>query len=69
MSIVATYDNPKTMMREAHVDGQIIMAMSLKLMEVLPDDFVWPMEVNVGPWKEGQIVGDPNAVDHNWGNR
>lgn len=68
MSKVACFDNPDTMMREAYVDGHIIMGMSAALVKQTSNGFTTPLELNHGPWKEGQIVGDQKAIDRDWGN-
>ena len=67
--LVACYDNPNTMMREAHQDGKIIMGMTAYMLAMIPDDFVMPMILNIGPWDSGQIVGDPKAIDKDWGKK
>jgi hypothetical protein len=61
----ATYDNPRTWHREGWRDGKLVFSYSARL--IMSKD--WPpparllhMGANVGDWKEGQLLGDAEAV-------
>lgn len=63
---VATYDNPATQCRECWADGRLVASYQMPL---LVAQGRWPpppkrffLGANVGPWKEGQIVGDEAAI-------
>ena len=61
---VCTYDNPATMARECWQDGKLIChykASLLYLREPIPSEYFF-FGANVGPWQEGQLVGDPDAI-------
>lgn len=60
-----TFDNPATMARECWQDGKLICHYKAILFFI--DPFPIPSEyfffgANIGPWKEGQIVGDKTAM-------
>lgn len=62
---VCTYDNPSTMKRECWQDGKLLVFYDYKLffMEQFPipaDKFFFG--ANIGPWREGQLVGDKEAM-------
>jgi len=61
---ICTYDNPKTMMRECYRNGNLEWDMCAEIFFIS-----WsPPIVNalsgfeLGYWKEGEIVGDPEAL-------
>lgn len=63
---VATYDNPSTQCRECWCNGSLIASYKMPL---LVAQGCWPppaklffFGANIGPWKEGQIVGDAAAI-------
>lgn len=63
---VATYDNPSTQCRECWSNGSLIASYKMPL---LVAQGYWPppaklffFGANIGPWKEGQIVGDAAAI-------
>jgi hypothetical protein len=65
---VCTYDNPDTLSRECWQDGRLISAYQLGLM--MSKSWPPPPEnlffgANVGPWKSGQLLGDPTAMSAN----
>lgn len=60
------YDNPATMRRECWQDGTVIWSCAFDLfyMEpfpIPPRNFFFG--ANIGPWKKGQMVGDPEALN------
>lgn len=62
---VATFDNPATMARELWQDGNFLghttaAQLCIKGFRGFSDCH---FGFNVGPWKEGQIVGDEQAID------
>lgn len=62
---VCVYDNPSTMSRECWRDGHLIRAYQMELLCFLKDEL--PPEhlffgANAGDWKEGQLVGDSEAM-------
>lgn len=65
MTKVCTYDNPATMQRECWRDGTLFCAYSYELF-FLPEWTLPPklffFGANIGPWREGQIVGDAEAI-------
>lgn len=65
VSVVCTYDNPNTFSRECWQDGRLIYALSeevffLTKWPLRPRDFFFGAAI--GPWKDGQVVGDPAAI-------
>lgn len=63
---VCTYDNPATMRRECWQDGELVASYCAMLMHAKHG---WPppprrfhMGANIGPWKEGQMIGSPDAI-------
>lgn len=63
---VATYDNPATQCRECWANGKIVASYKMPLLEAAGH---WPppprrffFGANVGPWVEGQIIGNPAAI-------
>lgn len=66
---VCTHDNPATMARECWQDGKLLCSYSwLLLIEAIKGQHI-PYDkfffgANIGPWKAGQIVGDPSAIGH-----
>jgi len=67
MSIL-TYDNPSTMYRECWQNGKVIWACSFDLLlgsrlSIPPKHFFFG--ANIGPWKTGQMVGNPEAMKPN----
>lgn len=71
MTKVCTFDNPATMRRECWQDGQIVWSCDALALHLKPppgetqpiprDRFFFG--ANIGPWKKGQKVGDPEAID------
>lgn len=60
-----TYDNPATMCREAWRDKRLIAHVTAEFLFQKPTichRIVIHMGLNVGDWKEGQILGDPEAI-------
>jgi hypothetical protein len=60
------YDNPETMSRECWQNGKIICSYKMELFFI--DPFPVPAEhfffgANIGPWKEGQLVGAKEAKE------
>ena len=63
---VCTYDSPATMQRECWSDGRLLCAYSFRILEPLAKGLI-PSQMyffgaNIGPWKEGQWVGDKTAI-------
>lgn len=63
---VCTYDNPATMARECWQNGKIICHYKATLLqpyakEPIPAEYFF-FGANIGPWKEGQIVGNNAAI-------
>ena len=61
-----TYDNPATQARECWQDGKLVAAYQMPLLVAAGH---WPppahrffMGANIGPWKEGQMIGDKTAM-------
>lgn len=63
---VCTYDNPATMCRECWQDGKLAASYSTSLIFQKgawpPPAFRFHMGANIGPWKEGQMIGNPDAI-------
>lgn len=64
---VCVYDNPATMARECWQNGKLMLHYS---MTILPPQSKNPIPsehfffgANIGPWKEGQLVGDADAME------
>ena len=63
---VCTYDNPQTMQRECWTDGRLLCAYDINVLErtakhLIPSQLFF-FGANVGPWKTGQLIGDPSAL-------
>lgn len=63
---VCVHDNPVTMSRECWEDGELFRAYSAFILPPFAESPI-PAEhfffgANIGPWKEGQIVGNPEAI-------
>lgn len=63
---VCTYDNPATMARECWEDGVLLCHYQFDLLRPLAKDPIpaknFFFGANIGPWKLGQMVGDPEAM-------
>ena len=60
-----TYDNPATMCREAWRDKRLIAHITAEFLFQKPaiyPRFVIHMGLNIGDWKEGQKIGNPEAI-------
>lgn len=61
---VCVYDNPATMCREGWKDGKLLAHITRDLMET--KGFIGhptiPFYLNQGPWQEGRIIGDKDAM-------
>ena len=62
---VCTFDNPSTMQRECWQDGKLLCAYSATLYAL--KEWTIPPELyffgaNIGDWKDGQLVGDRDAM-------
>ncbi len=62
---VCTFDNPASFARECWQDGQLVCHYAATLYFLK----AWPIPAehyffgaNIGPWKTGQLVGDPLAI-------
>jgi hypothetical protein len=61
----AIYDNPQLMRRELWINGEMACSISFELLAsrshhvALPD---WARSILIGPWKDGNVVGDRNAL-------
>lgn len=63
---VCTYDNPATMARECWQNGELLCHYSFKLLPpfaktTIPGRYFF-FGANIGPWKEGQVVGSKDAM-------
>ena len=61
-----TYDNPETMARECWKDGRLICHYGAELflqheVQKIPPDKLF-FGANIGPFKLGQMIGDPEAM-------
>lgn len=61
-----TYDNPATLSRECWKDGRLVCRYTRELLidlstRTIPG-FSMFFGANVGPWKSGQMIGDPGAL-------
>lgn len=63
--IVCAYDNPDTMARECWQDGRLLCHYKAELfvlrdggVQLIPANLFF-FGANVGPWKTGQLFGDP----------
>lgn len=59
-----TCDNPKTMARECWQDGRLLCKYDASLLlsrPPIPREYLF-FGANTGPWKEGQLCGDPAAM-------
>jgi hypothetical protein len=61
---VCTYDNPATWRRECWQDGRLVCDYSAALLMQAEADPAMRLffGANVGPWQEGQIMGDASAM-------
>ena len=62
---VCTYDNPKYWRRECWQDGRLVCWYSFGIFlfrdaKIAPESLFFG--ANIGPWREGQIVGDERAM-------
>lgn len=60
-----TYDNPETMARECWQDGRLLCKYDASLLlsrSPIPREYFF-FGANIGPWKEGQLWGDPAAMN------
>lgn len=60
-----TYDNPETMARECWQDGRLLCKYDAALLlsrSPIPREYFF-FGANIGPWKEGQLWGDPAAMN------
>lgn len=61
-----TFDNPATMNREVWFNGKLEASYNMLELEAQgywpPPPKMFHMGANIGPWKTGQIVGDPDAM-------
>jgi hypothetical protein len=64
MTKVAVYDNPATYCREGWVDGKMTMHVTAEILtsKGFNGHRCFPFQLNVGKWREGQILGDPGAI-------
>lgn len=69
-NIRCVYDNPVKFRREVYVNG--VLRGFITQHRMLAKGFAWrhvqPPELrilNVGPWRDGKVVGDPKAMTHN----
>lgn len=63
--MVCTYDNPVTMYRECWESGVLIYSYSATMLctkRRINRNFLF-FGANIGPWKSGQLVGDPKAME------
>ena len=65
VSLVCTFDNPATCARECWQDGRLLCAYQEDLFFLKR----WPIPAslfffgaNIGPWRDGQLVGDAMAI-------
>ena len=63
---VCTYDNPASSQRECWQDGDLVCAYSYRLFlpfaaKPIPAAYLF-FGANVGPWKEGKMRGDREAL-------
>lgn len=61
---VCTFDNPDTLRRECWQDGKLVAFITAALMATKGFNGHRRMffGLNIGPWKTGQLVGDPDAM-------
>lgn len=62
---VCTYDNPNNWRRECWQDGRLVCWYSFEFFffrdaKIAPEALFFG--ANIGPWREGQIVGDERAM-------
>ena len=66
MSKVCVYDNPATMSRECWQDGKLLCSYSFNVLPPFADKPIpakhYFFGANIGPWKTGQLVGNPEAT-------
>ena len=63
---VCTFDNPSSMSRECWQNGKLLCAYSCRLFPPfaktpIPGEYLF-FGANIGPWKDGQAVGDKEAI-------
>lgn len=61
-----TYDNPSTCRRECWQDGREICSYAMEVLQPfarnpVPASYYF-FGANIGPWKAGQMVGNPGAI-------
>ncbi len=67
--MVCIYDNEATMQREAWQDGKLVALMDWCLVDGVIKDQpegiyqMYPFFMNVGPFKQGQIIFDKEAME------
>lgn len=66
---VCTYDNPATMNRECWENKKSLVFYSCRLLppfakEPIPEKYLF-FGANIGAWRSGQLVGDPDAMNDN----
>ncbi len=64
--VICVYDNPASFSRECWQNGKLLYAYSAEVV-YLHQEGRFPPEAfffgaNIGPWKLGQISGDPRAM-------
>lgn len=63
---VCTYDNPATMARECWADEKLVCSYPFHTMPCFTGKpipaYRFFFGANIGPWKKGQINGDPAAI-------
>jgi hypothetical protein len=60
------YDSPLSMKRECWQEGEILITYEARLLapfakRPIPGEMMF-FGANIGPWKEGQLVGDVEAI-------
>jgi hypothetical protein len=59
--LICTYDNPMYMLRECWQDGELVCSYEIEGRRLVPNNLFF-FGANIGDWKTGQLVGDPNAL-------
>lgn len=59
---VCVYDNPATWCRECWQDGKLIYSYNWQVLDLNPPIRLF-FGANVGPWQEGRLVGDKQAME------
>ena len=62
--VTCVYDNPSTMCRECWVDKKLICSYNFRLFYLAKGFDYGKMffGANIGDWKEGQLIGDKEAM-------